>query len=178
MLNIHMIEVKNSYGTIKNYFTVEELNNWAKIFKRNTITYYGDTECWGIDINCLSYAWFKKVVWLKLLPLFDPNMKLIFASYMDCPEPFPIHNDIKPIPNNEKGQHYVSMLIPYSVDNKKNKFEKVSTCFYNKGKELKEQIYWKENSLIWWDSAVNHSSSDFKQENVKSKQYFVIHTYV
>jgi len=193
MLNISMLKVAKNYGIIKNYFLSEELEDWKAKFQLNSVTksIYGDNrklspetqlthgdDCWGIDINCLSYAWFKKIVWAKILQLFNPDMKLIFASYTNCSTVAPVHIDIKTVPNNEKGQHYVSILIPYSIDNKKDNFQKVSTGFYNENKELKEQIQWEENCLIWWDSTLWHASSDFKKENIESKQFFVIHTYV
>ena len=179
MLNISMLEVAKNYGIIKNYFIPEELDDWKEKFKRNTITksMYGD-DCWGIDVNCLSYLWFKKVVLAKFLKFLDPNVKLIFASYIDCFTTFPVHTDVKPIPNNKEGKQYASILIPYSIDNKKDNFKKVSTNFYNDSKELKEGIQWEENSFIWWDSTLYHSSSDYKKENIESKQYFIIHTYV
>ena len=179
MLNISMLEVAKNYGIIKNYFIPEELDDWKEKFKRNTITksMYGD-DCWGIDVNCLSYLWFKKVVLAKFLKFLDPNVKLIFASYIDCFTTFPVHTDVKLIPNNKEGKQYASILIPYSIDNKKDNFKKVSTNFYNDSKELKEGIQWEENSFIWWDSTLYHSSSDYKKENIESKQYFIIHTYV
>ena len=125
MLNISMLEVAKNYGIIKNYFLSEELEDWKDIFKKNTITKTTDgDDCWGIDINCLSYGWFRKVAWPKILQLFNPDMKLIFASYTDCTTLVPVHTDFKPIPNNKKGQHYVSVVIPYSVDNKKDNFSK------------------------------------------------------
>ena len=101
MLNISMLEVAKNYGIIKNYFMSDELNDWKEKFKRNTITksMYGD-DCWGIDVNCLSYLWFKKVVLSRFLKFLDPNVKLIFASYIDCFTTFPVHTDVKPIPNN------------------------------------------------------------------------------
>ena len=179
MLNISMLKVAKKYGIIKNYFSAEELDDWKTKFQLNSVTKtpYGHF-WWGIDINCLSYGWFMKVAWPKILQLFNPDMKLIFASYTDCTTIIPVHTDFKPIPNNEKGQHYVSVVIPYSVDNKKDNFQKISTDFYNENKELQEQIQWEENCLIWWDSTLWHRSSDFKKENIEAKQFFVIHTYV
>ena len=105
MLNISMLEVAKNYGIIKNYFISDELNYLKEKFKLNTITksMYGD-DCWGIDINCLSYLWFKKVVLSKFLKFLDPNVKLIFASYIDCVTTFPVHTDVKPIPNNKEGK--------------------------------------------------------------------------
>ena len=102
MLNISMLEVAKNYGIIKNYFMSDELNDWKEKFKRNTITKttYGDN-CWGIDVNCLSYLWFKKVVLSRFLKFLDPNVKLIFASYIDCFTTFPVHTDVKLIPNNK-----------------------------------------------------------------------------
>ncbi len=179
MLNISMLKVAKNYGIIKNHFSLEELDNWKTKFQLNSITKSSYVEeLWGIDVNCLSYGWFRKVVWPKISQFFDADLKLIFAAYMNCKSVVPLHTDIKPIPNNEKGQHYVSIVIPYSIDNKKDNFQKISTGFYNENKELQEQIQWEENCLIWWDSSLWHAGSDFKKENIESKQFFVIHTYV
>ena len=40
------------------------------------------------------------------------------------------------------------------------------------------ELNWEENCLIWWDSNVLHASSNFKNEGIESKQYFITHTYV
>ena len=177
MLNISMLDKK--FGIIKNKFSSPVLDEWQSIFKKNTITktIYGDN-CWGIDIKCLAYNWFLKKVMPQITETFSKDTKLIFSSYINCSTVVPIHTDIKTIPNNEKGQHYASILIPYSIDNKKDNFQKVSTDFYNENKELTDQIQWEENCLIWWDSTLWHGSSDFKKENIESKQYFITHTYV
>lgn len=172
-----MLEKK--FGIIQDVFSNDILEQWQTIYKKNTITKTdaGD-DCWGIDKECLSYNWFLKVVMPKLSDSFDKDMKLIFSSLIDLHSIFPIHNDIKPLPANATGKHYLSILIPYSIDNKKENYNKVSTCFYDEDKKLQECITWKENSLIWWESDLLHASSDFKSNGIDSKQYFITHTYV
>ena len=177
MLNISMLEGK--IGIIKNKLSGSMLDEWKPIFKKNAITRttYGD-DCWGIDINSLAYRWFLKKVMPLLSETFTNDIKLIFSSYIDLNKRFPIHNDIKPLPNKVEGKHYLSILIPYSIDNKKENYDKVSTCFYNDDKTLIDCIKWEENSLIWWESKILHASSNFKSEGINSKQFFITHTYV
>ena len=43
---------------------------------------------------------------------------------------------------------------------------------------LIKKINWQENALIWWHSEMLHNSGDFKESGIKSKQYFITHTYV
>ena len=49
-----------------------------------------------IDINNISYPWFKKVFFPKITKFFDIELKLIFAFYASFTKPFDIHTDIKP----------------------------------------------------------------------------------
>ena len=167
------------FGIIKNKFSSSLLNEWQEIYKKNTITktLRGD-DCWGIDKNCLAYNWFLKKVMPQLSESFPKNTKLIFSSYINLHSIFPIHDDIKPLPEGAEGKHYLSILIPYSIDHKKENYDKVSTCFYDNDKKLIDRISWEENSLIWWESDLLHASSDFKTQGIDSKQYFITHTYV
>ena len=146
---------------------------------KNTITktLFADN-CWGIDKKCLSYSWFLKKVLPHLSNSFPEEIKLIFSCYIDLHTAFPIHSDIKPLPEKAEGKHYVSILVPYSIDHKKENYNKVSTCFYDDDKKLIERVGWEENSLIWWESDLLHASSDFKNNGINSKQYFITHTYV
>ena len=176
MLNISMT---NKFGIIKNKFSSDLLDEWQDIFKKNTITKTdsGDN-CWGIDKKCLSYNWFTKKVMPQLIESFSEDTKLIFSSLIDLHSAFPIHDDIKPLPEGAEGKHYLSILIPYSVDNRKEKYNEVSTCFYDNNEKLLDCVKWEENSLIWWESDLLHASSDFKGKGIESKQYFITHTYV
>jgi|TARA_Y100000287_G_scaffold142482_1_gene117201 hypothetical protein len=167
------------FGIVKNKVTGEMLDEWKEVFQKNAVTKTlpGD-DCWGIDKESLAYGWFLKKVMPILLECFNENMKLIFASYIDLYKKFPIHNDIKKLPAGAEGKHYLSILIPYTVNNKREDYEKVGTCFYNEDKELIECIKWNQNSILWWESDILHASSDFKAEGIKSKQFFITHTYV
>jgi len=156
----------------------QTLDDWKTIYQKNSITKttYGD-DCWGIDKKCLAYNWFCK----KVLPIvagsFGTNSKLIFSSYIDLNTPLPVHKDKKPLPEGAKGKHHVSILLPYSVNDNKDDIENGSTRFYNEDKTLKEVVQWKKNSAIWWNSEAFHDSGEFT-DSVKSKQYFITHTYV
>lgn len=170
--------MKYGYGP-KNIFTTDQLNEWKNVFKLNTITKTSNGDnCWGIDKKCLSYNWYKKTVMPVFQIFFQKPLKLIFASYIDCDETFPIHTDIKPLPDNEHGKHAVSILVPFTIDNKFENFNLISTNMFDKKEKKIYELKWESNSFIWWDSHVHHASSDYKSKGIKTKQYFITHTYV
>ena len=174
MLNIFM-----RYGIEKDFFTTNELDNWKQKFQLNSITNtkQGDP-CWGIDSKSLTYPWLKKVIMPVFSKHFNTDLKLVFASYIDCTKIFRIHNDIKPLPEGATGKHFVSILVPYAIDQKKENFQQVATEFYTDEKKITDAIAWEENSFIWFESQIFHNSSNFKDKGIDSKQYFVFHTYV
>ena len=168
------------YGIFSNVFQQEILQEWHDIYKKlptKTHTIYGDP-CWGIDMNSLAYAWFKKVVLKQIQKHLGDDLKLIFSSFIDLSHILLIHNDIKRLPENANGQHAYSVLIPYSVNHNDSSFDKVGTCFYDDNKKLIENITWQKGSMIWWKSELLHNSSNFKDLGIDSKQYFITHTYV
>lgn len=163
----------------KDIFGLEQLHEWKKIFQKNSITKTSNgDDCWGIDPKCLSYNWYRKVVMPTFSEFFGKELKLIFASYIDCYKTFPIHRDIKPLPEGKTGKHAVSILVPFSLDYKFEGFDKVSTDIFDDEKQLIESLTWKQNSFVWWDSDVNHASSDYMSKGIHTKQYFITHTYV
>jgi hypothetical protein len=176
MLNILMLAQK--YGILLNDVDDQTLDQWKDVYQKTTITKNGDDNCWGIDKKCYAYNWFLKKVMPVIGKTFDEGTKLIFSSFMDSHTPIKMHTDLKPLPEGESGKHYLSILIPYSVDYKKENYDKLSTCFYNNDKQLVKCIDWEENCLIWWNSNVLHASADFNSKGIKSKQYFITHTYV
>ena len=167
------------FGLIKNVLTDIDLDNWKKIYQQVTSTKTNEGDlCWGIDINCLAYNWFLKQVMPVIQTNFDPEVKLIFSSFIKLYSPIKIHNDIKSIPNGDSGRHYKSILIPLSVEGDKLDFKNVSTRFYDDNKNLTDTITWEPNSILWWDSETLHDSGDFKKNNVEYKEYIITHTYV
>jgi len=162
-----------------NIFNVEQLYEWKRIFQKNSITKTSNgDDCWGIDSKCLSYNWYKKVVMPIFQDFFNRDLKLIFASYIDCLKTFPMHKDIKPLPEGGAGTHAVSILVPFTLDYKFENFDKVSTDMFDEGGQLIEKLQWKQNSFVWWDSDTNHASSDYETRGIHAKQYFITHTYV
>jgi len=165
------------YGVLKDIVNTQTLEEWKTIYKKNSITktLQGD-DCWGIDRKCLTYNWFTK----KVLPIISENFhkesKLIFSSFMDLHKPLPIHRDIKDLPHGEHGDHHLSILVPYSIDNDKDRISEGVTRFYKEDGLLLDCIKWQSNSMIWWDSNMLHDSGEYK--NIQSKQFFITHTYV
>jgi len=187
---------------ITSVLTDTECYQFRNIFLKNTYTLTGlGDKCYGIDVNnTISYPWVKKVFLPKINQFFDVELKLIFASYSSFTKPFAIHrDDYKPIPNDAKGTHYISCLIPISVDNNKDLCHLASTIIFKEGEnnnaeldhknhlshcdleQLKthpiDKIFtWNIGDMIWWKSELNHCSGHFK--NFKTKECFVVHTYV
>lgn len=194
-------------GKIDDFFTAEQLNNIVNVFQKLDTVDNLPNNCYGIDKkHSKAYLWFNKIVLSSISTKFNPNLKLIFAMFLDCVEPFDIHNDLKEIPESG-GKHFLSFLIPYSVNHNIELCNKASTLIFNEyttstcevennvsylyentlshvSKEktysitLKENLTWNFGSLCWWDSKLLHVSNNFKKDGYKSKQAIVIHTYV
>lgn len=175
LLNIHMAL---NYGIVDDIVDDQTLDDWKKIYQKNSITktHVGD-DCWGIDKKSLAYSWFIKKVMPVITKTFKEDVKLIFSSFIDLHEPLTPHNDIKPLPEGVKGKHHVSILVPYSVNNQKDLVTKGCTRIYGLPEVLRETLEWRRNSAIWWSSEVFHDSGEF-DHTLKSKQYFITHTYV
>ena len=165
------------HGILLDQVDDNTLDQWKEIYQKNTITktHSGD-DCWGIDKKCMAYGWFCKQVMPTIAKTFDPGIKLIFSSFIDLKTPLDIHTDLKPLPEGTTGRHYMSILVPYSIDNEKQDISRASTCFYDQNNQLIEKVDWQKNSLLWWDSSILHNSGGFDQ--FESKQYFITHTYI
>jgi hypothetical protein len=199
-------QYKNSCGKIDNFFTVEQLHNIVDVFRQLDSVDGKNNDCFGIDKNHKAYLWLNKVLLKSISRQFNPDLKLIFAMFLDCVEPFDLHHDLKDIPESQ-GKHFLSFLIPYSVNNDTSLCSKVSTVVFNESfphvhavennvsdlhenlighisKEmsykitLKENLIWSLGGLYWWDSHLLHVSNNFLKDGYSSKQAIVIHTYV
>ena len=167
------------YGIIKNVFSDTQLKEWKKMYQRSKITKTLDGDsCWGIDKKNILHKWFINTVMPVIGSPFEKDIKLIFSSFIDLTIPLKTHTDIKALPEGENGKHYVSILIPYAVNQQREYIDKASTVFYTDDNVQIDKINWEENALIWWHSEMLHNSGDFKESGIKSKQYFITHTYV
>jgi hypothetical protein len=203
-----MVNVNLNCGIINNFFSTTEADELIKIFKKLQSIDETGHSCHGIDKNHLAYTWFKKFFLNKLANTFDPNLRLIFGMMLDCTVPFDIHNDLKPIPE-ENGKPYLSCLMPYSVNYDTALCNKASTIIFNEIidpanqpavdnniSEIHQSLIshvpverldyfsvkligsWRVGDLIWWDSQLAHVSSNFVSHGYSSKQCIVAHTYV
>lgn len=120
----------NSCGQIENFFSIPQLEKIVETFNRVQPNNGDGNKCLGIDQKHLAYPWLKSSVLHPIAEHFNPNLKLIFAMFLDCVVPFPIHNDIKEIPEKD-GKHFLSFLIPYSVNNDISKCHHASTLIFN-----------------------------------------------
>jgi hypothetical protein len=119
-----------SCGKIDNFFDTKTVAGFADVFRKMDTTDGKGNNCYGIDQQHRAYMWVKKQLLNPIAEHFDPNLKLIFSMLLDCVKPFPIHYDIKYIPE-PGGQHYLSFLIPYSVDNNPALCANASTIIFN-----------------------------------------------
>ena len=196
----------NSCGQIENFFSISQLEKIVQTFNRVQPVIGDGNNCFGINQKHLAYPWLKSSLLRPIAEQFNPDLKLIFGMLLDCVVPFTIHNDIKEIPE-KNGKHFLSFLIPYSVNNDTSLCSKVSTVIFNESfphahavennvsnlhenlinhisKEmsykitLKEKLTWSLGGLYWWDSHLLHVSNNFLKDGYSSKQAIVIHTYV
>ena len=193
-----------SCGKIDKFFDQKEMTNFVQVFKKLNFVDGSGNACYGIDQKHLAYSWFKKIILDRVAQEINPDLKLIFAMLLDCVIPFPIHKDIKLIPD-PKGKHYVSFLLPYSVNDDVLLTKCASTLFFNTRTKdstvsdvsylhsdqlshipleetykynLQQEIIWNIGDLLWWDSKLPHVSNNFLKHGYKSKQAIVFHTYV
>ena len=153
------------------------MDSFIDIFKKlPTTTAYQYTNCHGISPGNPAMLWAKRLILDPIFKNFKGDIKPIFLMLMDCTTPFPLHQDRTPI---ESGNHYMTFVIPYSVNNDPELVENASTILYNRDKEtILDDIKWSLGDLIWLDSSVWHESNDFISQGFESKQGIVIHTYV
>lgn len=146
----------NSCGQIENFFSISHLEKIVKTFNRVQPILGGGNNCYGIDQKHLAYLWLKSSILQPIAKEFNSDLKLIFAVFLDCVIPFPIHNDLKEIPE-KNGKHFLSFLIPYSVDNDISKCQHASTLIFN-------EIYEDLNDLH--TCSVDNNFSDFYEEKI------------
>ena len=181
-----MRDIFGKTGCEPSFMSSADLSQAIDIFRKFNSTPAGGGigVCHGLDQNHQLYPWFKRQFISKLNKVFDANLNLVFAMYLDLSKPFAVHSDIRPC----TGQLYASCLIPCSVDNDPKLTNCASTNVFNEidtgtgyGKPpdsvtLQQSWQWNRGDLIWWDTRVFHNSGDFV--NFTSKQAIVIHTYV
>jgi hypothetical protein len=198
-----MTQYLGSCGTVKNFVTQDELADIVRIFKKMSPSEgYGNNGYYGIGPEHRAYLWFRKILLDRIAAQFNPNIKLIFGMLLDCEDPLDIHNDLKDIPDPD-GKHYLSFLIPYSVDNQPDLCDAASTLIVDPcspGNDnvsylhanklshvaiqdtyqysLREELIWNCGDLLWWSSELYHTSNNFCKNGYHSKQGIVIHTYV
>ena len=127
-----MLDVKFNCGVIPKLFDQSEVKDMIQTFRRfPTVEYEGaGNAIYGVDQRHLAYLWFRRLCFKRIQQQFGDDVQLIFGMLLDCREPFGIHHDLKPLPNPE-GKHYMSCLIPYSVDNDIALCSQAATVVFN-----------------------------------------------
>ena len=175
MLNIFM----QNFGIIKEALDWDKLISWKDVYKKGKVhSMINGDPCWGIDKRSYAYSWCLKNVMPIIWKNFNKDEQLIYSAYKDMKSPFGIHRDLKPLPEGVEGVHSLSILFPLSADGSVDKINKIGTNFFDDDGKLAESILWEPNSIIWWKSEILHSASDFRDEGIKSKQFYITHTYV
>lgn len=190
-------------GSIKNFILQDELSKIISTFRKvSPVSGSYNNGYYGITQQHLAYLWFKKTLLDRIAGQFNPAIKLIFGMLLDSSTPLGIHRDLKDIPD-PAGHHYLSFLIPYSVDNQPDLCNAAATLIFDKSPDgsnnisdihqqklghvpieetyhysLRQELIWNCGDLLWWDSSLDHASSNFLTNNHHSKQGIVIHTYV
>lgn len=132
IINIFVLDVKFNCGVIPKLFDQSEVKDMIQTFRRfPTVEYEGaGNAIYGVDQRHLAYLWFRRLCFKRIQQQFGDDVQLIFGMLLDCREPFGIHHDLKPLPNPE-GKHYMSCLIPYSVDNDIALCSQAATVVFN-----------------------------------------------
>ena len=146
----------NSCGIIKNFFSIPQLQYIVKTFNRMQSVDGGGNNCFGINQTHLAYPWLKSSLLHPIADRINPDLRLIFGMLLDCVVPFTIHNDIKEIPE-KNGKHFLSFLIPCSVDNDMSKCQHASTLIFN-------EIYKDLDDML--THRVDNNFSDFHEEKI------------
>lgn len=151
-----MENYKKNCGIAKNIFSLQELEHAIQIFQKFDTTAAPGAVCTGVNNGHAGYLWFEKKILSKIKLIFNPDIKLIFGTLLDCTEPFGIHHDLKPLPE-EGGKHYLSFLIPYSVNNQVELCSHVSTLIFNEGcEDVNKMPDIDKNITDIFDSKISH----------------------
>lgn len=198
-----MFNYSNHCGVEENYFSEKQIIKLVNGMKRLNPTSVSEGQLFSIDHNHPHYRWFMKEFFVHLQNYTNrSDLKLVFGMYADVTESFVIHRDIKPLPNPEPpNRHYVSFLIPISIENETEKCNKNCTLIFENALliepefnqywhdkvpettdvpyyKLIRDITWKPYSLIWWNSIFPHVGADLPSLRLSTKQMIVVHTYV
>ena len=203
------MQIENQSGEVENFFSEQQLSFFLKLFSNNMLIDTGGdgfgTKTIGVSEDSLLYPVFEKEFMIPLRKHFEQHLRLVFAMYCDCKQPFDIHHDAFVHANTKlPGKPWISCLIPLSVDEDVDKVGLASTVIFNetrcdnpkekncdhlyeekfshvtrdklKSVTVQKEYRWKRSSLVWWYSPLCHTSTHFK--NFSSKQMLVCHTYI
>ena len=119
-------------GQIHDFATERDIEKWTLALQTaNSIT-INDNACYGVGHGHVLYDWFVEDCFSRIqTAINEPDMKLIFAMYLNETRPWNIHTDsYHTIGHKDKRTAY-SLLIPLSVDNDVNLADQSHTIVFN-----------------------------------------------
>lgn len=154
----------NIAGQKFDIFTEAELDGWVEILKKAAPITVRGNDCYAVDENNMLNLWFQKKIFSRIQNLFGKEIKLQFGMFLNEIAPWMIHTDayhVKPFLDRKPA---LSMLIPYTVDNRKDLVEKVHTLVFNEAVDdndsmdsLEDKSQDENSALLIYDRHLSHN---------------------
>jgi hypothetical protein len=118
-------------GEIKNLFSESEMDHLVECLSQLDFIKIGNNICKGVNEDHIMYQWFYQNCFSKVKAYIGEDAQLVFGMYLEENTMWGIHTDIyhcDPYPDKIP---YISMIIPYSVDRKKELVDCSNTIVFN-----------------------------------------------
>ena len=106
-------------GQIDNFLTETELDNLIQVMSKVQPVTSRNNLCHGIDHKHILHKWFVDNCFERVQKVFGSDCKLMFGMYMIENQPWQVHHDAYHCNPALGQQPFMSMIIPCSVDFKK-----------------------------------------------------------
>ena len=157
-------------GQIKNLFSESELDSLVQILSKMPVIEAGNNMCHGVNESHIMYNWFKKQCFSRIQDLFGDDCKLVFGMYLVENKPWGIHTDSYHCDSFDDRQPFMSMLIPYSVDFKKELCNQSATIMFQES--LHDLNIFDNAKISTW--AQTSSASDHYKKYLSHNRQIVV----